>query len=155
MDEYLIVGIGTRYAGDDAAGLLVAESLQGRSADRAAVITHEGDGASLVESLLTSRSVVMIDAMDSGAEPGAVRRFNATAQPLPAHTLRHSTHAFGVGDAVELARVLQQLPPRVIVYGIEGRNFQAGDRLSPEVEAAVPGVVERVLEEMKSDGIRG
>ena len=52
-------------------------------------------------------------------------------------SLRSSTHAFGVADAVELARALGRLPGRLDVYAIEGASFTAGDSLSPEVERAV------------------
>jgi len=35
------------------------------------------------------------------------------------------------------------------VYGIEGRDFSAGDGLSAEVEQAVAGVVAQVIEEVE------
>jgi len=143
----LIVGIGTRYAGDDAAGLVVAERLGAGRWGAMPVITHEGEGLSLLDRLTGFQTAILIDAMNSGVEPGAVQRFDAGAKPLPALMFRHSTHAFGVADAIELGRALKQPPRRIIVYGIEGKSFEAGDRLSPEVEASLPGVVERVLEE--------
>ena len=59
------------------------------------------------------------------------------AGALPVRSLRSSTHAFGVSDAVELARSLDRLPGRLEVYAIEGASFVAGDRLSPSVERAV------------------
>jgi hypothetical protein len=60
-----------------------------------------------------------------------VLRFDACSQPLPVGGLRSSTHAFGVSDAVELARALGRLPDRLDVYVIEGENFTAGERLKP------------------------
>jgi hydrogenase maturation protease len=80
---------------------------------------------------------VVVDAAQSGAAPGTVRRFDARSQPLPVRSLRSSTHAFGVPDAVELARSLDRLPGRLEVYAIEGTSFVAGDRMSPSVERAV------------------
>lgn len=150
----LIIGVGTKYSGDDAVGLIVAERLGARPSDLATVITHEGEGVSLMERLADCQTAILVDAMSSGSDPGAVCRFDANAQPLPARMFRHSTHAFGVADAIELCRALKQLPPRVIVYGIEGRNFEAGQRLSPEVEAAVPEIVERVLGEIQHENGR-
>lgn len=147
----LIIGVGTKYSGDDAVGLVVAERLRARPPDLATVITHEGEGVSLMELLAGFQTAILIDAMSSGAEPGSVRRFDANAQLLSSRMFRHSTHAFGVADAIELGRALRQLPPRVIVYGAEGRNFEAGRCLSPEVEAAVPGIVERVLDEIQHE----
>jgi Ni,Fe-hydrogenase maturation factor len=54
-----------------------------------------------------------------------------------------------VAEAVELARALKRLPPRLVVYGIEGRSFSAGVELSAEVEQAAAVVVARVLDEMR------
>ena len=80
---------------------------------------------------------MVVDAAASGAPPGSVRRFEAHAAPLPAHLLRSSTHAFGVAEAIELARALGRLPPILDVYAIEGSDFSAGAGLSPPVAAAV------------------
>jgi hypothetical protein len=41
-----------------------------------------------------------------------------------------------------------QLPKAVIVYGIEGGNFETGETLSPEVEAAAVQVADAVSEEV-------
>jgi hydrogenase maturation protease len=56
---------------------------------------------------------------------------------LPAGLFRVSTHRFGLADALELARALGRLPPRVVVYGIEGSRFAPGRPMSPAVAAAV------------------
>jgi hydrogenase maturation protease len=72
--------------------------------------------------------------------------------PLPAGVFRSSTHAFGVGDAVELARALGRLPRRVVVYGVEGAGFESGAPLSPAVAAAVDDVVSRLEEELCTNG---
>ncbi len=66
-----------------------------------------------------------------------------------ARVFRSSTHAFGVGDAVELARALGRLPARVVVYGVEGADFTAGAPLSAAVESAVEHVVDELEEEAR------
>lgn len=62
----------------------------------------------------------------------------------------YSTHAFSLAEAVELARILGQLPEHLIVYGIEGKEFTSGEGLSPEVAAAVEEVVRRVKAELST-----
>jgi hydrogenase maturation protease len=54
-----------------------------------------------------------------------------------------------VAEAIELARTIGELPPSLIVYGIEGLDFSAGTSLSPEVAASVPGVVSSILAEIR------
>ncbi len=93
--------------------------------------------------------VILIDAISSGAPPGTIYRFDALTQPMPAYYSLHSTHAFGVVEAIELARVLHVLPPCLVVYAIEGKNFASGIGLSREVEKAVQEVVEQVTREVQ------
>jgi hydrogenase maturation protease len=125
----MVIGVGSRWAGDDAAGLAVARRVGGREL--------EGDPTALLDAWADADDVVVVDAAASDAPPGTIRRFDARTGPLPARLLRTSTHAFGVPDAIELARALGRLPARLEVYAIEGARFTAGAALSPEVEQAV------------------
>lgn len=144
----LLIGVGSAYRGDDAVGLVVARRLQAEPHDPLSVREMSRDGATLLELWKDAEAVIIIDAVQSGAEPGTVYRFDAGAQPIPAALFRSSTHAFGVAEAIELARALQQLPSRLVVYGIEGKNFAASVDLSAEVEHAAGEVVRRVRQEM-------
>jgi hydrogenase maturation protease len=130
----IVIGVGNRWRGDDAAGLEVARRVRAGGVEAHEV---EGDASALVDVWTGARHVVVVDAAASGAAPGTVRRFDAAAGPLPARSVRSSTHAFGVPDAIELSRALGRLPERLEVYAIEGETFAAGDRLSPAVEEAV------------------
>jgi hydrogenase maturation protease len=147
--EVLVIGIGNEYARDDAAGLLVARKLKERAQDTLAVLEHSGEGASLIEAWKGVASVFVVDAVRSGAAPGQTHRFNAALAPLPAQSFRGSTHAFGLCEAVELARCLNQLPRALVVYGIEGQDFAAGIGVSPAVKEAISTVAESVLNEVK------
>jgi hydrogenase maturation protease len=89
-----------------------------------------------------------VDATRSGTPPGTLHRFDVAAQSLPATLLCYSTHAFGVAEAIELARALGQLPARFIVYGIEGKNFVAGSGLSAEAEKAVDEAVRQICQQL-------
>jgi hydrogenase maturation protease len=143
----LIIGIGNEYRGDDAAGLIVARRLKGRLADSFTVLEQSGDGAALMEAWRGAETVVIIDAVMSGAEPGTIHRLDPKTQSLPKDAFRCSTHAFGVAEAIELSRAMGELPKSLVVYGVEGKNFAAGVGLSPEVESAVGEVVRRTLTE--------
>jgi hydrogenase maturation protease len=81
--------------------------------------------------------------MKSGASPGAVKRFDALCDPLPT-TSFVSTHALAINDAIELGRVLDRLPPSLIVLGIEAGCVDLGAPMSPEVLQAVERVVEEI-----------
>ena len=140
----LLIGIGNEYRCDDSIGLHVIRALKERELPDTLIIESTGDGAELIEMFSWVRMTILIDAVSSGGNPGAIYRFDAHTQPIPTQLSFQSTHVFGVGEAIELARVLEQLPPILIVYAIEGENFSTGIGLSSKVEQAVQKVVEKV-----------
>jgi len=144
----LIIGLGNEYRRDDAVGLVVARRVREAAPESVRVLEESGEGAGLMESWQDADAVILIDAVHSGAKPGTLHRLDAHAQPIAKKFFRFSTHAFGLAEAVELARALGRLPPQLIVYGVEGKSFEAGVGLSPEVAAAAQGVVKRVLGEL-------
>ena len=145
----VVIGVGNEYRGDDGSGIAVARRLRERFPAGVTILEESGEGAALMEAWQGATWVMLLDAVRSGALPGTIHRMDAHAAPLPAGFFRYSTHAFSVAEAVELARSLGQLPPRVIVYGIEGDNFDLGAGLSHSVEAAVAAVVEQAAEEVR------
>ncbi|MBZ0293034.1 MAG: hydrogenase maturation protease, partial [Anaerolineae bacterium] len=102
----------------------------------ATIIEQSGEGTTLAEVLSGASAVILIDAVVSGAAPGTLLRFDANQQSLPAHFFAHSTHAFGVAEAIELARAFNDLPPRCLIFGIEGACFEWGTGLTQSVEQA-------------------
>jgi hydrogenase maturation protease len=142
-----VIGIGNPLRGDDAVGLLAARRVRELADPEVEVMELEGEPARLIDAWQGARLAVVVDAVKSDAPGGAVMRFDATAGPLPPSLSATSTHALGLGDAVEIARALDRLPERLIVFGVEGTRFQAGSDLSPAVAAAVQAVAEAVLRE--------
>jgi hydrogenase maturation protease len=148
--QLLIIGVGNPYRGDDAAGLEAVRLLRDMGIDASNLLEHSGEGTSLMEAWKGRATVILIDAVSSGSTPGTIHRLEAVNNPLPAQLFQSSTHAFSLPQAIEMARALDELPRRLLVFGIEGCNFQAGAELSPEVSAAVPELARRVLEEAAS-----
>jgi hydrogenase maturation protease len=149
MRPTLVVGIGNARRGDDRAGIAVARLLRRRRArERADVMECAGDVGALVDALTGRERVIVVDACRGGGAPGAVRRFEAHREPLPASLRATSTHGLGLAAAVDLLRALRRLPAEVAVYAIEGRAFAMGRRLSPEVRDAVRDVAVHVAREL-------
>lgn len=143
----LLIGIGNELRGDDALGRLIARRFCGEPGIR--VVEENGEGADLIAAWAGAQTVILVDAVESGAPPGTIHRFDAVAAPLPAELFRCSTHAFSVAEAVELARVFEELPARLILYGIEGRNFAVGSALSPEALNALEAAEEEIRREIQ------
>ena len=142
----VVLGVGNAYRGDDAVGLAVAERVRAR-APELDVVVCEQEPIQLLDAWAGADLALLVDAVSSGAEPGKVHRLNATSEPVPATVFRGSTHAFGVPEVVELGRALGRLPGRLLLFGVEGAAFSAGDELTPAVAAAVEPLVAELLEE--------
>jgi hydrogenase maturation protease len=143
----VVIGVGNGLRGDDGAGLEVVRSLTARArAEAIEVREQEGEALGLLEQWEGAAGAVLVDAIHSGAPAGTIHRVDASAGPIPALLASSSsTHAVGVGEAVELARALGRLPRTTILYGIEGVRFDAGGDISPEVRAAIPALAAAVL----------
>jgi hydrogenase maturation protease len=137
----IVIGLGNAFRGDDAAGVALARAL----GEDPRVIVHEGEPIDLLDRWEGASDVIVVDAVNSGAPPGTIHRLDPLAEPIPTALSRGSTHALGLAEAIELARALDRLPHRLVVYGIEGERFTAGEALSPAVARAV----ERLRSELR------
>lgn len=144
----IVIGIGNPDRGDDGAGREVLRRLRGLLPADVDLVEGNGEAAAVLAWLERAETAILVDASRSGTPAGTVRRFDVTQAPLPAALFEISTHGFGLGAAVELARALGQLPRQCIVYAIEGAGFDLGAPLSPAVAAAVPALVERLRSEL-------
>ncbi len=151
MSKIVVIGVGNVFRGDDGLGLVVARRLSTLDLDGVAVLEQSGEGTALIETWENAARVIVVDAVSSGSEPGTIHRFEAVDQPLPALFSGGSTHAFGLAEAIELARNLDRLPDQLVVYGVEGKSFELGTGLSEEVKAAVEDLGVRIVQELSGD----
>lgn len=145
-----IIGLGNAFKGDDAVGLLAARRLRALVGDRTEVVEADMAGVEIVDWMKGAQAVILIDAVRSGQRPGTIHRLDASAGPISTRICPHSSHAVSALDALELARALGLLPPKVIVFGIEAGDTEAGRPLSQPVTRALDEVVERVLRESEA-----
>ena len=110
---------------------------------------QSGEGTSLMEAWKDYSRVLIVDAVSSGSLSGSIHRLDAS-KTIPSKFFSCSTHNFGVAEAIELARTLNQLPEHLRLYGIEGKNFEPGELLSPEVESVVEEVTNEIFKYITS-----
>ncbi len=157
----LVIGVGNRYGGDDRAGLAAADRLGEAAGAPVALLDNIAGGTDLIDVWADADTVILIDAARSGGAAGTIHRLEVRADD-PARqvvrvlgagrTLGGSTHGLGVAEAVALARTLGRLPRRLVIVGIEGARFDAGEALSPAVEQALDEAVRLGLEEIARGG---
>ena len=139
-----VIGIGQSMRGDDAAGLEAVrmwQLLRVEPADRSEihVRTIQQPGLDLLEALEGVEAAVLVDAIQSGSEPGSVRQL-AIEDLGSAETHWHSMHSWGVGETLALGRLLDCLHRdlRVRIVGIKAEQADFGAALSESVRGSLP-----------------
>ena len=112
----LIVGIGNAMRGDDAAGLIAARMVCG---DDVEVIELESNILSLLDLWDGYDTVILIDAVSSGAPRGTIHCWDVRNDRIPFEMFACSTHQFSVAETIELGKILDNLPRSLWIVGIE------------------------------------
>ena len=123
----------------------MAEEVRTHAPAHVDVLISEGEPSRLIDAFGAADIVLIVDAVSTGAPAGTVHRFDVSEAPIPIRDLHPSTHALGIGDALELARALGRLPARAVVFGVEGSEFGAGEGMTPAVRDGVSRASARVL----------
>ena len=145
----LVIGIGARHRGDDEIGLLAVQSLaDNEDLQGVRFASHSDDPARIISEWEGEDSVIVIDAVRTGSEPGTLHHIDVSSTEIAPRS-RQSSHGNALADAIELSRALGRLPERLIVLGIEPSTTGLGDELSEVYRDALPVLVETALKEIR------
>jgi hydrogenase maturation protease len=148
----LVLGVGNVIHQDDGAGVEALNRLRAGTAFPPHVRLMDGGtlGIELLPYVQDATHLVLLDAIDVGAAAGTVIRMDGPELlnlPRP-----QNAHQLGVADLLEAMRFTRgDLCPTVVV-GVQPHDTGWGVGLSPEVEAAMPTVVETALAALDSLG---
>ena len=151
MSLPLLIAAGNRWRRDDGVGPVLVERLAARLGAEVETRFLSGEGGGVIEAARGRDAVWLFDAAAPAGSPGRVTRIAAHAEPVPATLCDHSTHRFGVAEAIEMARVLGDLPPRLELVAVEGSDFGEGEGLSPPVSAAVTALAEALVADIRAN----
>lgn len=158
----LIIGIGNPILSDDGIGVRAARKLAeelekpGEREGKGEIEVEEAStgGLILVEMMLGYHRVIMIDAIKT--EEGSVGKiYRMVPEDLAGN--KETVHASSIHD-VSFSRALDLwrerasdiFPSQVIIYAVEVADITTfSEQMSPEVEKALPRVVDMVLGELE------
>ncbi len=122
-----VIGIGSPVAGDSV-GMQLVERLrddpQWQRFGEIEWLLLERPGASLLHYLNGVEVVCLVDALEYSKHGGVVR---IEAGDLLAADSSLSSHNFGVTETLHLASALNQLPSRLLIYGVVGGDDNYAD----------------------------
>jgi len=155
MTPVRVLGLGSPF-GDDRAGWIAVESLLRSEAFRAlpeglaSAEVCDPVGNNLLDAMRGASLAILIDAAQSEAAPGTIRRLDA--ERIENGYEPYSSHGFGLSATLALGRALNDLPPNVIIFLIEipaTAEFEPADGPSAPVAEAMPGLIAAVLSDIR------
>ncbi len=139
-----LLGLGNEILADDAFGILAAQEVERRFQGRIEVAHSSAAGFDLMDHFLGASRLLVVDTIVTGrAKPGAISVFTADrVQPAPGG----SPHFLGLFEVLAVGRKLHlDVPKETIVIAVEAADCTTvGGAMHPDVEAAIPAVVELV-----------
>lgn len=151
----LILGIGNILLQDEGLGVRAVERLQERYELPPEVQAIDGGvmGLDLLPYLEGVSHLLVVDAVQMGAEPGTLVRLEGDEIPR-ALPMKMSLHQVGLQELLFFAQLQETLPPHVVLWGMEPASFDPGLDLSPTIASRLDDLVEAVYKELLSWGIR-
>jgi hydrogenase maturation protease len=147
-DRTLVLGIGSPIMCDDAIGLRVLQELSKRCVQGVDLQEACTSGLDLIEIMMDYDRVIIVDAiLKSSEKPGTIMVLDPEAFSNTVHGV--NPHEANVATTIELGRSLEpeRFPKKIIFVAVEVNDvFTVSDSMTPEVEAALEGTVEKVLE---------
>lgn len=135
-----VLGLGNLMCSDDAVGMMAVRALA-ESGDFPAVDFVEGGtlGLDLMYALQGVTHLLALDAVDVGAAPGAMARFeDRELDRIPA---AKSAHLLGFADLIGVLTLLGDVPEKIVLLGVQPRSTGLGTSLSDEVQRALPALL--------------
>lgn len=142
----LILGLGNLLMGDEGVGVHAVNALMqdGLQAD----VTALDVGTAILDALPAleeSERVIVLDAVRTGRKPGTICRirFDDLVQPKRIASM----HGFDLTRVVALSERRDSI--EVVVIGVEPARIEWSMELSPEVEKALPKLLDAVRTEVE------
>jgi len=145
----LIAGVGNILLGDEGVGVHAVRELMAQGLPAGADAVDAGTAlGDLLGEFPRYGALILVDAVRGGGKPGDLYRFEIRSRgDLAGAAAPLSLHEFGVAEALDQARTLGLLPPRVVLLGMEPACLAPGMGLSAECARALPELLRRIRAE--------
>ena len=141
--KILVLGIGNTLLADEGVGVVAMRELESHFGPRADMEFLDGGTLSFTLAVPISEcsALLVIDAAELGAAPGAVRSFEgAEMDSFMGANRKSSVHEVGLLDLMSISLLTGHWPERRALIGVQPAAVGWGESLTPEVAAALPEV---------------
>jgi len=150
MDKITVLGIGNIILKDEGFGVHIVEKLQQEYSfpEHVQVIDGGTLGMELMNYIIDTDRLIVVDAISGDAEPGTFFRF-VNAEVKAYFQEKVSMHELGIQDVLAALEVIDKPVNEVIVMGAQPFIVDAGVGLTKDMEKLVEKTKNLVLEQLK------
>jgi len=150
----LVLGVGNKLMSDEGIGVHAVERLAAEYVLPQEVQVLDGGtlGLDLLYYLEGAENLLIVDAAETGKEPGTMIRL--ADDEVPAFmSIKISPHQMGVPDMLAAAKLKDIYPKRLVLWGIQPEQIRLGLDLSPTLASKADSLVEHLAEELRGWGM--
>ena len=141
-----VIAIGNDLYGDDGVGNAVLNVLeQIPEMKDVELIDGATDALGLIDHFSGADHVVIVDAAQMGENPGTVKIFSKEEVELKIEMDNLSVHGISLAETFNIAQMVDSLPEKITIIGIEPKNIGISQKLSDVVTQSIPEVVSNII----------
>lgn len=141
-----VIAVGNDLYGDDGVGTAVLHALeQIPEMKDVELIDGATDALGLIDHFSGAEYVIIVDAAQMGEKPGTVKVFSKEEVKLKIKMDNLSVHGISLAETFDIAHVVDSLPEKITIIGIEPKNIGISQSLSDVVMRSIPEVVSNII----------
>lgn len=143
--ELSIVGVGNEIMGDDGVGPTVVRRLEDSELaanDDVSLVNAGTTGFFALEALSGAAFAIVIDAIETGAEPGTIHEYRCVEGSFESTPPDMTMHDISFTEALSAGRDVYDFPDEIRILGVEPDRLEPGTELSETVEAAAEELIQ-------------
>ncbi len=150
----LVLGIGNLIMSDDGIGVRAVQLMEERYRLPPGVTLLDGGtlGLDLLPKLEGVDRLLVVDAIETGSEPGTITRLSGDDVPFALET-KVSPHQMGLKDLLAVASLQGYLPGELVLLGMQPERIDMGTDLSPAVAQGLEPLVHTIVKELEQWGV--
>lgn len=150
----VVLGLGNILNHDEGLGVIAQAMLKNRVGVVPGLEVYDGGvlGLDLLPLVTSAGHLLVLDAVDAGRQPGELIELDGREIPFRSR-VKLSPHQLAFVEVLEMAALRGGLPALVRLCGLQPADVSMGLGLSPQVEAALPALVDRAEAVLKEWGL--
>ena len=144
----LVLGLGNTVLSDDGVGVHVVRQLETEGALGAGIRLQDGGtiGLGLLPDIASSGALIVVDAAEIGATPGAIKVFEGPEMDAQVGKNKGSVHEIALADVMTAAAISDTQPPKRALVAIQPAEVGWGTEPTAPVAAAIPEACRKIEE---------